>query len=303
VNAFSERQRAVLVMAALSLIWGYSWIVAKLGLSQSGPFTFAMLRVTCGVAALGACLLLMGRRPPRRPPRGAVLVGVVQTGAFLTLNTWALAGSGPGKISILTFTMPFWVLLFAWPTLDERVRGGQWLAIGTALAGLLLIMEPWRMQATTFSKALAVLAGASWATGVVLTKRVQRNAPVDALDFTFWQMAIGVVPMAFIALLSPEPWPTWTPLLWVAVLFNGVVATALGWLMWQYVLNRLPAGTTSLSSLAVPLIATVSAAVQLGERLRPAEVAGATLIVAALGLISLQAIRAHKPDEPSMAQE
>jgi drug/metabolite transporter (DMT)-like permease len=303
VSEHGERRRAALVMAALALIWGYSWIIAKLGLSQAGPFSFSALRVVCGVLALGGFLLLKRRRLPGRPPRGAALVGVVQTGAFLMLNTWALSRGEPGKISILTFTMPFWVLLFAWPVLAERVRGLQWLAIACALAGLVLVMEPWQMQATAGSKALAVLAGMAWATGVVLTKRLQRHAPVDTVDFTFWQMTIGLVPILLVAWLVHEPLPRFTPTLIMAVLFSGVIATAGGWLMWQYVLNRMPAGTTSLASLAVPVVAMIASALQFDERLRPAELSGAALITIALGLISWQAVRSHTRDDPSMAQE
>jgi len=303
VNAATERRRAAIVMAILALVWGYSWIIAKIGLSLSGPFTFAALRTACGVIALGAFLLVKQGHRWRRPPPGAILVGLIQTGAFLMLNTWALSSGEPGKTSILTFTMPFWVLLFAWPALSERVAGLQWIAIVFAVTGLVLIMEPWLMHAGILPKVLAVMAGMAWAIGVVLTKRLQRHAPVDAFDFTFWQMVFGLAPMVVVALIVPEPFPPFSTLLALTVVLSGVVATAGGWLMWQYVLNRLPAGTTSLASLAVPVVAMISSAIQLGERLRAAELFGAVLIAVALGLVSWQAVRSHKRDDPSMAQE
>ena len=300
---WSEQRRATMVMGLLTLLWGYSWIIAKLALSHSGPFDLAALRVLVGVVALGTFLFATGHRPSRRPPRGAVVVGLVQTAAFLILNTWALSRGGAGKTAILTFTMPFWVLLFAWPVLAERVVGVQWLAIGCALGGLFSILEPWQLHASVLSECLAVLAGMMWATGVVLTKRAQREAASDALDFTFWQMAVGLVPMLVVAALVPERTIAWTPLFVFAVLFSGAVSTALGWLMWQYVLTRLPAGTTSLASLAVPVVATVTGALQLGERLRPAEITGAALIAVALALMSWQSVRSHHRDDLSMAQE
>jgi drug/metabolite transporter (DMT)-like permease len=303
VSDATERRRAAIVMAILALVWGYAWVIAKIGLSLAGPFTFAALRTVCGVIALGAFLLIKQGHLSRRPPPGAILVGLIQTGAFLMLNTWALSGGEPGKTSILTFTMPFWVLLFAWPALSERVAGLQWIAIVFAVAGLVLIMEPWLMHAGILPKVLAVMAGMAWAIGVVLTKRLQRHAPVDAFDFTFWQMVFGLAPMVVVALIVPEPIPPFSTLLAVTVVLSGVLATAGGWLMWQYVLNRLPAGTTSLASLAVPVVATISSAIQLGERLRAAELFGAALIAVALALVSLQAVRSHTRDDPSMAQE
>ena len=302
MTASKEQRRAIIVMALLSFLWGYSWVVAKLGLSQSSPLDFSVLRVLVAIVTILVVLIVWRRRLPGPPPPGSIIVGLVQTGLFLTLNNLALAASGPGKISILTFTMPFWVLLFAWPVLGEHVRGRQWIAVGAAIAGLLLILEPWRLEASTMAKVLAVAGGMCWAIGVVISKRIHRKTPVDALDFTFWQMVFGAIPMLFITWIVVEPAPRWTPLLWIALLFSGGLATAVGWLMWQYVLSRLPAGTTSLSSLAVPLIATVSSAIQLGERLRTAEIIGAACIVVALALMSWQSIRNRQRDEPTVVE-
>jgi drug/metabolite transporter (DMT)-like permease len=73
--------------------------------------------------------------------------------------------------------------------------------------------------------------------------------------------------------------------------------------MWLYVLHRLPAGTTSLSSLGVPVIAAISSWLQLGERPAPAELAGMLLIGVALALVSWLSIRKRERTEPMMAQE
>jgi len=43
---------------------------------------------------------------------------------------------------VLAYTMPFWMIAFGWPFPDERLRGWQWPAVGFALAGLVLVLEP-----------------------------------------------------------------------------------------------------------------------------------------------------------------
>ena len=48
-------------MVVLTLIWGYAWVVAKVGLASSGPFDFAALRVLVGVLTLGIWLVATGR--------------------------------------------------------------------------------------------------------------------------------------------------------------------------------------------------------------------------------------------------
>lgn len=303
MTSAADSRRAGFVMAILALIWGYAWITAKIGLGHAGPFDFAAMRVAVGVTALGIALVWTGRSLKPVHLKSAAVLGTVQTGAFLIFNTWALAGGGAGKTSILTFTMPFWVLLFAWPVLGERIQGWQWLVVGLALGGLAFILEPWRVQTTLLSKVLAVLAGVCWAVGVVIAKRLHNRERVDALQFTFWQMLIGLLPMLAVAWLVPQRPIDWAWQFWASLAFSGVVATGLGWFLWLYVLHRLPAGTTSLASLAIPVIAAASSALQLGERLRPAELLGMILIGLALAVNAWDTGRRQRVVEPAMGQE
>ena len=74
-------------------------------------------------------------------------------------------------------------------------------------------------------------------------------------------------------------------------------------MMWLYVLHRLPAGTTSMSSLGVPVIALGSSAIQLGERPHAAELAGMGLIATALAIVSWDTVRQNREVDPQMGQE
>ncbi|HWQ37410.1 MAG TPA: EamA family transporter [Burkholderiales bacterium] len=298
-----ETRKAVVVMVFLVIMWGYSWITSKIGLNYASPLDFAAVRVLLGIGALFVFLLWSRARLRPQHFKWIVFIGVVQTSAFIILNTWALSEGGPGKTSVLVFTMPLWVLVFAWPVLGERIHGWQWLAIALAVAGLLLVMQPWDLRTPLLSKTLAVLAGICWAISVVAAKRLHVKEKVDEAAFTFWQMAIGVIPiLALDAILDTRP-IDWTPAFAAAAIFNGVFATALGWAMWLYVLHRLPAGTTSLSSLGIPVIAAVASWLQLGEKPTRVELIGMLLIGAALAVISWLTIRRHEEPEPLTGQE
>jgi drug/metabolite transporter (DMT)-like permease len=154
------------------------------------------------------------------------------------------------------------------------------VAVILAAFGLVLILGPWDLRATLLAKLLAVLAGVCWALGVVIFKRLHNRHPVDAFNFTFWQMALGLVPMVVVALAAHTRPIEWTREFVVLTLLLGAVGSAGGWLAWFYVLRRLPAGTTSISSLGIPVVALVSSAIQLGERPRTTELAGIVFIAA-----------------------
>jgi drug/metabolite transporter (DMT)-like permease len=138
---------------------------------------------------------------------------------------------------------------------------------------------------------------------VLLFRRLHNREPVDVINFTFWQMICGLVPMLVIAVTTHARPIQWTPTFVGLTLFLGIFATGGGWMAWFYVLRRLPAGTTSMSSLAIPVVAIVGSAIQLGERPAASELTGMVLIGTALAIISLDTICKHREVEPLMGQE
>jgi drug/metabolite transporter (DMT)-like permease len=302
INA-RETRRAVIVLILLVILWGYSWITSKIGLNYASSIDVVALRLELGALTLLAGLYWTRRSLKPEHWKALLLIGLIQTGAFLLLNTWALSEGGPGKTSILVFTMPFWVLVFAWPMLHERIHGLQWISVALAVAGLVFVLEPWQMHTSMFSKTLAVLAGMCWAIGVIYAKQLHNRAKVEPLAFTFWQMLVGLVPVVLCQLLIDRPPVNWSATFIGVTLFNGIAATGLGWLAWLYVLHRLPAGTTSLSSLGIPVIAIVASWIQFGEQVGRSELTGMLLIGLALALLSYLSIRRHEEPEPMTGQE
>ena len=64
-------------------------------------------------------------------------------------------------------------------------------------------------------------------------------------------------------------------------------ANALAWLLWLFVVGRLPVAVSGLASLATPVVGVLAAALQLGERPPPHEIAGMLLVLLALAMLTL----------------
>ena len=277
------------------LIWGYSWVLMKIALRHAHPFDFAALRIGIGSALLFA-MVKYRRRPLALPGyRMAFLLGTIQVALFVGLSHYALLYAGPGKTSVLVFTMPFWMIVFAHFILHERMRGAQWLAVALAFAGLVLIVAPWRLTSLTGSL-LAVAAGAVWAIAAVLSKRWP--TAVDPLLFTAWQLLFGFLWLALLATAHRHPPVDWAVEFIVALAFSSVFATAIGWWLWTYVLANTSAGIAGLNSLGIPVIAVLGSALQLGERPPPLELTGMIAIVTALALLAFPGLRRRAPGAP-----
>ena len=285
----SSRDRWLLPLGLfiLSVTWGYTWVLAKQALDYAPPFAFAAERSFGGALALFVALKLMGRPLKLIAPGATLAIGLFQITGFMALSTWALVEGGPGKTAVLIFTMPIWVLLLAWPILGERIRGTQWLAAASTLTGLVLIIEPWNMHSSLFSKFLGVMAALCWAIGTVLIKRLRSRQQVDLLSLTTWQMLLGAVPLILLALVVPEHPTDWSATYIGILIFMSVVSTAMCWWLWITLLDRVPAWEASLSVLGTPVVAIVSARLTLGEDFSFGEVTGILLIGAGLALLSL----------------
>ena len=290
----AKRTGPLVALIAMVLIWGYSWVLMKIALRYAHPFDFAALRVGIAAALLFAILAFQRRRLALERYRMAVLLGTLQVALFVALSHFALLYAGPGKTSVLVFTMPFWMIVFAHFILHERMRGAQWVAVTFAFAGLILIVAPWRLTSLGGSL-LAVAAGAVWAISAVLSKKWPTPG-ADPLIFTAWQLLVGTVWLGALAWGYPHAPVRWTLEFSVALGFSAVFATAIGWWLWTYVLANTSAGIAGLNSLGIPVIAVLGSAIQLGERPPPMELAGMIAIGLALGLLGWMGLRRSRPE-------
>jgi len=291
----SSRHTAACALVVLTLIWSFNWIVLKTVLKYSGPFDFSALRYVVGTAVL--VLVMLVRRESFKPPPIVMtaIIGFAQTAGFQALVQWALVSGGAGKTALLAFTMPFWVVLFSWLILSDRPGARQVWSLAIAALGLVFIIEPWRGFGGAQSSLLAVGGGVLWGLGVVLSKRLFQRCHSSALSLTTWQMFFGALLLCAIALAVDERPIDWAPTMIAALVYNGVLSSGIAWLLWSYVVEKLPANVAGLSSLAVPIVGIGFAWALLGEVPSAWESAGIVAICVALAIVNVHRAAPVKP--------
>ncbi len=296
--------KAFLALFLLTLIWGYNWVVMKLAVQYASPFQFAALRTFLGAVMLFIVMYFTKRPLSLREFPTMLLLGLLQTCGFTGLLIWALVNGGAGKTAVLAYTMPFWVMLFAWPMLGEKVQGWQWLAVAFALFGIVLIFDPLHIKADGFSMILALLSGIFWAISAIVSKKLHQRLPdIDLLNLTAWPLLLGAIPIVLLALVLPAPPIQWTATFINTILFSVFLSGSLAWVLWIYALQRLQAGVASMASMLAPVIGVLSAWIQLGEVPKTYELIGMFFIGFSLLIISIISIKKHSPIEPATGQD
>jgi drug/metabolite transporter (DMT)-like permease len=270
---------AILVLAS---VWGYNWVVIKVATHDADAFTVSAIRTVVGAMCLFG-VLAVTRRSLRPPPLWPTLVlGLMQTTIYTLLQVLAIATGGAGRTAVLFYTMPFWIVLLAWPILHERVTRNGFIALALAAVGLACVVSPLDVTRGLLSKGLSIVGAVIWAASSVYAKLVNARDGTDLLALTAWQMFFGSLPLVVVAALVPVHHVVLTPAFLLAIAYIAIPATGLAWLLWMFLLDRLPAGIVGVASLLTPVVGVLAAWLQLGERPGTLELFGMACIVAAL---------------------
>ena len=288
---------AFLALMLLCLIWGYNWVVMKNALHFAGPFDFAALRTILGALCLFIVMLILKKPFKIKEIPSLIILGLLQTAGFTGLLVWALVEGGAGKTAVLTYTMPFWTMLLAWPLLGEKLSGWQWPAAFFSLMGILFILDPLHLGTDLFSMALAIVSGISWALAVILAKKLQARSPdLDLISLTAWQMLFGSIPIVIFALMTHTTSIEWNGYFIGALIYNSVFGNAIAWLLWLYALRHLSAGIATMTTTVCPVIAVIASSIELHEVIKSFELLGMSFIGISLLMISYDRIKKHKEE-------
>ena len=296
--------KAFAALFILTIIWGYNWVVMKQAVQFASPFQFAAIRTFFGSIVLFLLVFLTKRPMALKEFPTMLVIGLLQSCGFTGVLIWALVEGGAGKTAVLTYTMPFWVMLFAWPMLGEKIQGWQWLAVLFALFGMVLIFDPFHIKSDGFSMFLAVCSGVSWAISAIISKKLHQRAPhLDLLNLTAWPMFLGSLPIVGLAFALPAQPIQWTHTFVFCVLFNVFLSGCVAWVLWLYALQRLQAGVASMASMLAPVIGVLAAWLQLNEVPNTYELLGMMFIALSLVTISIISISKHTQIDPAQGQE
>lgn len=186
---------------------------------------------------------------------------------------------------VLGYTTPLWVAPAAFVFLKERMSVRQIIGMAVGVAVLLLLVGPnaldWGSKKAVLGNGLPVLAALCWSVSIIYTRAHRWTA--TPLQLMPWQCLLAAVVLATLALAVEGLPPTRMGLrAALALVYNGVIGTALGFWAMTVVNRQVPAATAALGVLATPVLGIGLAAVLLGERLEPILIVSALVIMAGL---------------------
>jgi drug/metabolite transporter (DMT)-like permease len=294
------RLRNPILFVALAVAWGSAFTAIKAGLEFFPPVLFAAFRYDlAGVLMLGYAVYVTDHWIPRDRDEWLVvgIGGTLMIAAYHSFLFIGEQGTTSAAAAIIVSLSPILTTGFARVFLpDERLTliGIVGLLIGFVGVGVLSTPDPNNLFDTrTVSLFLVFLAAASFALGSVLTRRVDGELPIETMEA--WSMLIGAVLMhgASMSLSESVSDVQWTGEAILSLLYLVVVASAVGFLIYFDLLNRLGPIEINLVSYTAPVVAAITGLLFLNETPTAYAVVGFVLILLGFVLLKRDALRSE----------
>jgi drug/metabolite transporter (DMT)-like permease len=285
--------RPYFLLVLLALVWGVHWSITKIGLDYLPPYTYGALRAGIGLATVFAISLRGGPRGMRLPPREdwpiVLSVGLLQIAAGIVLMNLALQVVAPGRSAILVYTMPLWVAVMQVNSLRGGGGARQLGGLALGLTGIVMLINPlsidWGSSGQLLGTAELLASAVMWAaTTIHIRTHHWRATPMELEP---WQLLVGFVPLLAAAVAFDAGRPIdFQPISIFAVLYSGILATALAFWLSQSISRSLSPLATTMGFLAVPVVGLVSSFLLVGEPLTVLDAAGIALTFAGILVVS-----------------
>ena len=276
------------LLAALSAIWGGSYLLIKWGLEDFSPGFVVWARTALAALVLlvimGAGNRALAYRDVRARPWRGLLLGFLAVALPFCLISFGELEVPSGLTAVLLAPASIFVALFA-PFLDHTEkptrRGAVGMAIGLAGVALLVGLETvdtlWE-----FLGAMAIVGAAiSYALSGFVVKGSYGALPsIVSSSISIGIASVLVLPVALAGL--PDHAPGARAVISIVVL--GVVGTALAFVIFYKLINEIGAARAALISYLAPGVALFYGAAFGGEVITVAAVAGLGLILFGVAL-------------------
>ena len=276
----------VVLLLLVAVVWGFNFIVIKIGLENFPPILFSALRFLFAAVPLAFFL-------PRPAVSWRIVLGIGLVLGVVKFSLLFIAmdvGLSPGLASLLLQSQVFFTVALAAVFYGTRPRPAQVAGILFAFAGMAVIAATVDASFTYLGLGLALAAGLAWAFSNMLTRAAGN---VDMLALMVWASLVPPVPLALISLATEgleRDMAALQGLSWQgigAVGYIAYVATIFGFGVWGLMIRRHGVSTVAPFSLLVPIFGMSFSALVLGESFGPLRLAGALLVVCGLILTVL----------------
>lgn len=250
-------------LCLIYLIWGMNWVVMKTANTFFPPITFVAYRFLFGaLVLLSAWRWLHLPLPKKKYWPWIFLTGILQMGLNNIAAQTSMLTLGAGMVSVLNYSMPVFAAVMAHFLLGERLTWRKGAGIVLAIAGMAVLMDVHAGGDVT-AICIGLLSAVFWGLASIFVKL--KLSDVNPISLTTWQMVCASLSLLAYTAIVPQGEVVWNTESVLCLIYNGVLASALAFFLWSWILQHIEVSKASVAVLAVPVVGVVGGILCLGE--------------------------------------
>jgi drug/metabolite transporter (DMT)-like permease len=270
------RRTTLLTTLALLAFAGNSILCRMaLGSQAISPAGFTAVRLGAGAAGLW---LLVALRTGVVPKHAGQWTSAAALFAYAAAFSFAYVSLGAGTGALILFGAVQLTMIVAGLRAGERPVTAEWVGLGLAVSGLVVLVFPGLTAPAPAGAALMAAAGVAW--GVY---SLRGRGSTEALRNTAGNFLL-TVPMAVLMLAVAGGTAGWSARGVLLAATSGALASGVGYAIWYAALPSLTATRAALVQLLVPVIAAAGGVALLGEAVPLRLPVAATLVLGGVAL-------------------
>lgn len=250
-------------LCLIYLIWGMNWVVMKTANTFFPPITFVAYRFLFGaLVLLSVWRWLHLPLPKKKYWPWIFLTGILQMGLNNIAAQTSMLTLGAGMVSVLNYSMPVFAAVMAHFLLGERLTWRKGAGIVLAIAGMAVLMDVHAGGDVT-AIFIGLLSAVFWGLASIFVKL--KLSDVNPISLTTWQMVCASLSLLVYTTVVPQGEVVWNTESILCLIYNGVLASALAFFLWSWILQHIEVSKASVAVLAVPVVGVVGGILCLGE--------------------------------------
>jgi drug/metabolite transporter (DMT)-like permease len=281
---------AASILITFNIILGLNQALVKVVNAGFSPVFQAGLRSICAIVPVLAFALLMRRRVSITD--GSLPLGLLNGLLFsieFSLLFLALDYTTVARVSLLFYTMPFWVGLaahFLFP--GERLTVARSAGLLLALGGVALVLTEEGVSAgeqAWIGDLLALAAALAWGSIALLTRGTRLSEVTPEMNLLY-QLGVSAVVLTVAAALLGDMVREPTSTIYAVFAFQVIVVVAIGFSVWFWILSIYPVSNMASFSLLAPVCGVFFGALIFDEVISATFIAALALVVSGIVLVN-----------------
>ena len=272
---------------SFSMMWSSAFATARIIVADAPPLHALALRFLISGLIAVVIARAMGQtwHLTRAQWRATMIFGLCQNGIYLGLNFVAMKSVEASLAAIIASTMPLLVAALGWLAFDDKVRPLGLAGLLAGVVGVTIIMGA-RFGGGVDLAGVALCGIGAFALAVATLTLRGATSGGNLLMVVGLQMLVGAVLLGVAGVSFEVPQVRLTTSLITAFIYQMFVPGLLATMIWFSLVGRIGAVRASSFHFLNPFFGVATAALLLGEAIRPLDVLGVGVIM--LGILAVQ---------------